>query len=598
MFARRIHTQQPTRNKQGGAVLLIMMVVMVLGALTFLVSSLKSSGLRIEQNQNSSQILARAKEVVLGYATGSSNSLGTLFMADRLISPIEVTNGVNGSPNYDGDMDSCQSFDVCLGRLPWKSYGMSINTPFENDPMGIMPWYSISGNMYAADVPIFNSDILSAAPHPWLTVRDMNGNILSNRAAIVLFLPGNPLANQSRPLSPNLGGVNQYLDSITVPATCTAPCVPGTYSNSDLDDDYIMGDEHRWVTAPNNNTKKIEDSSYKFNDKLIYVTIDELMPLIEKRVGGEIKKTLNTYFAAWGHFPYATPFGDPSISNYTGQTLMNAGLLPIGNNVMPTWTAAPAVANTGGGILPDCELVDGAANNSRWRCGDTNAHGYDPLDPRSFISIPAGKTITFTGTLRDVGRGLWRPHNINDTTEVRVRDIGNNTVLASTVLDNVTILNSLNQDSSANILFSATGKAGVAVTKLRRIELRDIKNYSSPILPALTIPVTPTPPAIIPAWLQANNWHQFAYYEVAQGYSPGRGKTCALPCLRVNGQGGGSNIQAVVVMSSNRLANQIPLLSDTLGRYFEGQNTFPADFIYENQNPSGTFNDQVITVAP
>lgn len=313
-------------QKQGGAAFIVMLVILIMGVTIYLVSSLSKVTLQTARNEKSSDLLSQAKDVVIGYAlngTGSSQRPGDLMIPD-------VLSSTETPPfNYDGvteggclDASKMGSSPIpglpvigtgtnmrCLGRLPWKSISMPIPSPTDNDPTGFMPWYAVSANLVdpacvsttaiCSYNPLhygLNSEILNAAPppHPWLTVRDMNGNVLSNRVAFVIIIPGPPLPGQSRPPSPNLGGANQYLDSITVPATCTAPCIPGTYSNADMDDDYIMGDEHRWIS---NAGAQIDDPSYNFNDKLLYVTIDDLMPLIEKRIAREVKSCLDDYAA-------------------------------------------------------------------------------------------------------------------------------------------------------------------------------------------------------------------------------------------------------------------------------------------------------------
>ncbi len=322
---------------------MVMLVIMVMGAAAFLVSSLSRSALRIQQNQDSTQILVQTKNEVMGNILSGIGGQ----IPGNLLSPDMLSNSETPQYNYDGTansgcLDASQPLGSyptpglplinsganmrCLGRLPWKAYGMSISSPSENDPNGVMPWYAVSANLVDPTNVIFNPNLLNLNPtHPWLTVRDMNGNVLSTRAAIVLIVPGATLPGQTRPPSPNLGGPNQYLDSITVPAGCTAPCVPGTYNNFDLDDDYIMGDEQRWITDPNNSAAKIVDSSYQFNDKLIYVTIDELMPLIVKRTAGEARSALNIYNSAKGHFP------DAALLGTTGTPVLgnDSGLLPI-----------------------------------------------------------------------------------------------------------------------------------------------------------------------------------------------------------------------------------------------------------------------------
>lgn len=298
-------TTHSIKQTQRGAVFIIMLVILVMGVAAILVTSLSKVALHTERDRTSSDLLSQAKDVVIGYAlngTGGAQRPGDLLYPDVLSET---------PPNYDGNteggcLNSLQANGLppissgasmrCLGRLPWKVFNMPITSPSENDSTGFMPWYAISANMVDTGITPFNSELLSSAPHPWLTVRDMKGNVLSNRVAFIIFAPGAALPGQSRPSSP-LGGANQYLDSISVPATCAAPCVPGTYNNFDMDDDFIMGDEHRWIDDPANPGRQIEDSSYHFNDKLLYVTIDDLMPLIEKRIAREVKSCLDVYAA-------------------------------------------------------------------------------------------------------------------------------------------------------------------------------------------------------------------------------------------------------------------------------------------------------------
>jgi len=304
------------------------------GAIGLLVSTLNSASLKTAQLQRSSEVLSRAKEALLGYAVyGLNGQYPGGFPAPDSFASSE------NPKNYDGQSDSA-CLDVtkttstpiaglplkangttmrCLGRLPWQTIGMFNRTPSENDPTGIMPWYAVSANLADGLLPV-TSELLNAATNPWLTVRDANGNVLSNRVAFVLLQPNAALAGQSRPaasLNPvvNLGGANQYLDSVTVPSTCAAPCVPGTYSNADLDNDFISAPE---VTG--------------FNDQLLYVTIDDLMPLIEQRIAREAKSCLDDYaLTSANKYPWAVPSSD--ITNFTSASNTRFGRLPTRPNV-------------------------------------------------------------------------------------------------------------------------------------------------------------------------------------------------------------------------------------------------------------------------
>lgn len=357
---KRAPTSPHPANAQRGVTLMLMLVILILGSVTFLVTSLSKATLSLERNRQSSDLLAKSKEAVLGYLVGGGSAHTPGWMSppdvlDKLSATEKLADGVTQGSNYDGQWEA-GCFNTlnagntppytpltttpanmkCLGRLPWKGLGLSLGNTSENDPLGTMPWIAYSSNLMNSTQPI-NSELLNVTTN-WLTVRDMNGNVLSNRVAFLIIIPGTPLAGQTRPLPPSLGGPQQYLDSITVPAGCAAPCQPGTYSNFDLAahdpfiNGFIMGEEHRWIDDPANPGKQIEDSTYQFNDKLLYVTIDELMPLIEKRIAREVKQCLDDYAATSNNkYPWAVPVTDTS--NYLSANNTRFGRLPVYPNV-------------------------------------------------------------------------------------------------------------------------------------------------------------------------------------------------------------------------------------------------------------------------
>jgi hypothetical protein len=94
--------------------------------------------------------------------------------------------------------------------------------------------------------------------------------------------------------APNPG---QFLDSVTIGAT--------TYDNADADLDFIIYPDSR-KTASNIDS---------FNDQLVYITIDELMRPVEKRVLGDAAVGLQTYHANRGRYPWLSPYRDPNVSS-------------------------------------------------------------------------------------------------------------------------------------------------------------------------------------------------------------------------------------------------------------------------------------------
>lgn len=304
---------------QHGAAMMVMLVIMIMGVSFFLVNALSKVTLQNARNEKSSDLLVQAKEVIMGYilAGDTLRPPGMMMFPDVLDRPAALElrpDGTQGS-NYDGETEGgCFNYSLssaptpytpltssaanmpdvrCIGRLPWKSLGMSISAPSENDPTGFMPWFAFSRNLIDPNTKI-NSELLNINTR-WLKVYNMNGTLRSDRVAFVVIIPGPPLSGQSRPTSPPLGDPAQYLDSISIPEGCIGAACLSVFKNYDLTEKFITGEERRWMDDPANPGKQIEDPTYQFNDKVLFVTIDDLMPLIEKRIAREVKACLDDY---------------------------------------------------------------------------------------------------------------------------------------------------------------------------------------------------------------------------------------------------------------------------------------------------------------
>jgi len=97
--------------------------------------------------------------------------------------------------------------------------------------------------------------------------------------AFIVFAPGTALAGQNR----SNPGANNFLDSFNVQGQ-------GNISNAVND--------LRFVKAKETST---------FNDRLIYMTIDELMPKLERRVLNELRILLNQHLANKNNNEYPLP---------------------------------------------------------------------------------------------------------------------------------------------------------------------------------------------------------------------------------------------------------------------------------------------------
>ena len=387
------------RRERGFALYLIFLILGA-AALITITSSISPTSVNSRDQAVRAAILSEARQALVGWAItrGSTSSPGTDRPGD-LPAPDTAS---EATPNYDGDRDTgcmdatkttglpliSNSVNVrCLGRLPWRDLKLALQPPAERDQNnnakvgeqdveGKMPWYAVSANLTRIDnclsmlnpetvnLPYagFNCGSSSNIPYPWLTVRDSNGNIISDRVAFVVILPGPVIGSQQRNAAPNLGGASQYLDGLTVSSGCSAPCVPGNYSNSDLDNDFIAGDE-----------------SGSFNDRLVYMTIDDLMAAVENQVASNIAAALKTAATE-------TYTEDPKTTSNAG-TPRYFWLAPFN----PAGTAyQPAAISTYRGILPGHAIGDSVSTGFQWSMSAGRPFQYPAArsPPAKYETIP------------------------------------------------------------------------------------------------------------------------------------------------------------------------------------------------------------------
>ena len=339
------------RRQQSGFVLLLIVLIMigVGGAIvltTLGTAALSSERALVVQSSNSDR-LREARAALIGYAigrVGSSSRPGMLPVPDTL-----------NNSNYDGTADTFSCLDGsapngqpalvnaatssanlrCLGRLPWKTLGMQVDSADEIDPTGRMPWYAVSENLAnlvfcmqvlnpstaAGATTSFACNALGPA-WPWLKVCDETGRVVSDRVAVVLIMPGAPITTQGR-IQSRSGSPrpqpSQYLDAIPTPpgwASLSATQRCTAYDNAGLTGEF--------VSAP---------LSANFNDQLIYITIDELMAELESRVATQVREAFVTYRAAYGSYPWMAP-----VSNLSTGVDATIAVPPNSSGLVPFYT--------------------------------------------------------------------------------------------------------------------------------------------------------------------------------------------------------------------------------------------------------------------
>lgn len=374
MFAHaRRHTivHRSLGRQRGVILLLIVLSMLAIGGVVFLAAVGKGAGERAQtQLVGGAQVLAAAKQALIGYAVSRILPV-TNGRLGRLPQPDTLTDG-----NYDGISDSASCLDAnavngmpalasaaaqvanlrCVGRLPWSGLGLPIDGAIDRDVLGIVPWYAVSPNFadptasagecvtilnavtMAGSPTMFSCPISAGPAWPWMKVCDSTGRILSPRVAFVLILPGEAISTTGRTqqrtttataTNPNgYGNPRDFLDALPTPAgwSSLAPSERcNTFDNANLSGEFI-----------------IADRSSVFNDQVIYVTVDELMIEIEKRVASEVRESLaslrqliGTTYPVNGVFngslPWLVPVAIPTdpLNTFVASAGTSAGLVPF-----------------------------------------------------------------------------------------------------------------------------------------------------------------------------------------------------------------------------------------------------------------------------
>lgn len=316
---------------ESGAALIMLLFIVGLGLSSYLLKSVDSAKLKRDRTQKTMQSLGDAKQALIAWAVNNSVNLGQLPFPDR----------ARGG-GYDGFSDCSPSgtafnnpatYRFLIGKLPvygqtspcvGQQVGLGLDN---NDDLDNRLWYAVSRNVVhqyeylSADPrsnPIINPSIIHHPTYAWLKVLDRNGQLISDRVVAVIIAPGNNLGSQNRA---DGATPDQFLDGFTKNGV--------QFANSDYDsadEDFVMGDAVESI-----DTHDISFSQpYLFNDQLVFITIDELIQAINKRVFAESKWLLNAYEHNNGFFPNAADLLTSTMeSNHYAAGINQSGFVPF-----------------------------------------------------------------------------------------------------------------------------------------------------------------------------------------------------------------------------------------------------------------------------
>jgi hypothetical protein len=662
------------RNLQSGVILLLIVLsLLAIGGTIFLAAIADS------QQSERGKAVATAKfndatdlrQAIFGYILsapigGAYLRPGSLPVPDSLFTPtydglsetkcLGNNAGGNGLPAANNNTAAQR----CLGRWPWQVVPIDLSGAsrdstgalMANDPNGAIPWIAISANLSLQDTCLtkLNSDVLhltytaflctAPLPHPWLTVVGSNGEVLTNRAAVVIIIPGpsQKLDNgyvQTRASNAAPGNPKDYLDRISLPLGCSASCT-ATYDNAGLDNTFIQFPTS--AKYPANSEDASKTGYVPFNDIVVYITIDDLMPVIEKRVLAEMKASL-TSFASTAATPSGT-LGWPWAASYAlpandGAFISNAGTIvgmfpffPVSPSTTPTgystavnWSSSavrtapsnlrvcrrvrtgPARwVNVAQGVTTEASALSGSipTATARWRGAtavelngtsttptiitkafaswySTSADCTDDVDP---IASPPTYTVSRTVTLNLSEPTCASPTATyaNGTSTLPHRIDWTCPMLTTPTLDFPITINDTITDAPLSPV-----------------------SASYPVYPGNSASVTLNNMRYQPlmaSWFYDNEWYKQSFYAVANSSAPASTTNCSSATTLTVGSTTG--VQALVMLSGKSLTNAVrPSLP--AGDYLELKNsTSSIDCLFEDKTRAlaSTYNDQTVVVSP
>ncbi len=350
---KRIHIHG-MRRQRGLAFLLAVLALILIGGATLFLSIGGDAVITEQRLRRENADIARlkvVKDALIGFAIGTYGGgarPGQLPLPDTLEdAPAVGSYDGNSNPGcLDGSKlnglpplknSAAKSPNLrCIGRVPWRMLGLEPVTLEENDPSGLMVWYAVSANLADPNLCLerLNSGSIALShdstatfacpnpkpPFPWLKVCSESGRVLSSNVAFVLILPGASIATQGRTQerSPSKPQPSDFLDAIPLPTGWGA--IPpaercSTYDNAGLTNEFVIASQ-----------------SDTFNDRLIYITTDELAAELERRVAFETRKSVNSFATLNGAFPWLAELADPTLPASfvpVAGTLKLSGLVPF-----------------------------------------------------------------------------------------------------------------------------------------------------------------------------------------------------------------------------------------------------------------------------
>ncbi|MBN8279757.1 MAG: hypothetical protein J0M16_04035 [Gammaproteobacteria bacterium] len=253
-------------DRERGAALLILLLILVLGGVALFSRNLLSVPAAATRAKANAELLAEAKEALLGYATTwdatHPGELGFLPCPD-----LDATGILAEGEAHE--LACGLQHRSALGRLPWRTLGIDPGRARGGECL----WYAVSGSWKAATLA--KPAMLNEDSAGQFRVLATDGTVIAgaspaDRAVAVIIAPGRPLPGQVRATLP--AGVTQcggnftasgYLDNEATLGINNANVSAG----SDAIDDFVTADP----------------GATTVNDQVIFITRAELQARLLRR---------------------------------------------------------------------------------------------------------------------------------------------------------------------------------------------------------------------------------------------------------------------------------------------------------------------------
>jgi len=581
-------------NKQSGAVLILIAFILGLGVTAYLIKTMNATTLAQQQDEKTYKALAEAKAALIAWAVSHPNLPGLMPYPDR-----------NSDGNYD-DTSDCYATNVnfatnfVLGRLPlYKNDPNCVSGAIATVPNGLggdfrdgsgeRLWYEVSRNLlydYKAPgtAPIINPSIANNPNYAWMTVRDRNGVLISNRVAAVIIAPGSPLGTQDR--SGGIADANQYLDKVVM--------ADGTpYQNYGYPDpatnpvqEFIIGDDYRTVAKNDPSYKNQSIEPYYFNDKLVYITIDELMDALQKRVGEQVKTSLKAYYIesdanpANRYYPYAANFDAASGKKYCVNNQL-AGALPL--DIAPTTPYS-------------CDYKRTSTTASNISCGfdKVGAIAFTRATSSFTVSATVGQCVVSSSVTTSSDRRVCTCTGAGSCSNAlqKFECLADGTCTTTGVSGGGTyaMRGGIFSSAPAPCSFSCTSGKTLAVSCGSGTT---VGNATFTYTPCTDNPFN-TSTSTLPTWFQTNGWQDYVYYQMTRPAD-------------INGLVTGGKKAAAIVVTVSSAITTAPYTSKAssqsqpscnLNDYMDSTENTNGDNVFEatNKIKSQNYNDQIFLV--